>query len=114
MPELAGGQSLPDDVVFAVRRRDRNKLGTGEFEEAALERRQARRIEMLDYLDAGGGVEAAEPRISIRQRAVKELDALALQRRQAFEVQPIGGHFERAERNIHAGDARELLIFQQN
>lgn len=52
------------------------------FEKDALESGEARRVEMFDYFDDGGGIVAGEASVLVHQRALKKLDAFALARRQ--------------------------------
>ena len=69
---------------------------------------------MLDHLDDRRGVEAREPRVAIHQRAVNQLDALALLGRHAIEMQPVHRHLEHAIRHVHAENARELPVVEQH
>ena len=56
----------------------RPPCGPGELEQHALEGGEARRIEMLDHLHHGRGVEAGQALVAVGQRAVEQRDALPL------------------------------------
>jgi hypothetical protein len=53
--QASGGESLEPDVVFDVRRRHDDARGLCGFEHDALERAQARRIEVLELPDSIDG-----------------------------------------------------------
>src|SRR5215467_634891 len=44
---------------------------------------------------------------------MEELDAVSLHRGQAIELEPIHGQLERSVRHVHADNARELAVVQQ-
>src|SRR5207245_1473014 len=76
--EGPGRQGGKAHVVLAVRRRYHNRRRLSEVEEDALERGEARWIEMLDYLDDGRRVVAGEALVAIGERPVEERDARPL------------------------------------
>ena len=78
VPELARRQARPEGVVVAVRRRHHDGARPGELEDDPLQRRQPRRVEVLDDLDEGRRVEAGEAGVPVRQRPVQQLDTLAV------------------------------------
>ena len=67
----------------------------GELEQHPLEGGEPRRVEMLDDLDHGRGVEARQPLVAVGQGALEQLDALALLRRELLQAQAVGGQFQR-------------------
>ena len=68
VPQLLRSHILPNDIVFAVGRRQHDRLGPGKLEYRPFERLQSRRVEVLDHFDQGGRVEALEPPIAICER----------------------------------------------
>ena len=70
--------------------------GPGLAEQDALERVQARRVEVLDHLDHRRGVEADQPSVAIGQRAVQQLDPLALAVGAGARAAAAGRDLERA------------------
>ena len=111
--EAAGGEALPPHVVLPVRRGEHHGAGPGELEEHAPERGQPRRVEVLDHLDHGRGVEAGEARVAIHERAVEQLQALLLRGGQAVVPKLVRGHFQGAVGDLEAEDAGELPFPEQ-
>ncbi len=87
----ACGHGLELRVVFSVRRSHDDGGRASMFEKNALESGKARRIEMFDHFDDGGGIVAGEARILVHQGALKKLEAFALARRQRIETKPFSG-----------------------
>ncbi len=52
--------------------------GRANSKSTLLEGEEPGRVEMLDHLDHGGGVEPFQPAIAVHERALNQLDALDL------------------------------------
>src|SRR5438093_6895576 len=113
MAEAARRQRRPARVVLRVRRREHHRGRPSVLEGDTLERRETRRAEMLDDLHYRRGVEAGEPAVAVYQRTVNQLDALPLLRRKAIESEPVRRHLERAPGHVHADDALEGAVGEE-
>ena len=84
------------DVVLDVRRRHDDGAAAGRTRTRARSNAaEARRVEVLDDLDERRGVEARQPRVAVGQRAVEELDPLALALGHPVEPQAPRGDLQR-------------------
>ena len=79
----------------------------GALEYHSLERGQAGSVEVFDHFNDGGRVEAGQALVAVHERAVHQLDPLALLRGQAIKVQAALRDLQRAVRDIHPDDSRE-------
>lgn len=66
---------------------------------------------MLDHLDQCGGIVAAEPRVAVGERALQQLDALALLVGQP--VKPLRRAGEAETPHLHADDLAELTVLDE-
>lgn len=65
MAEFAGWERGEEGVVFVVRRGEDDGGGAGAIEEDALAGSEARRVEVLNDFDDGGGIVRGEARVAI-------------------------------------------------
>src|SRR5919198_422690 len=72
VPQASRRQALEPHVVFHIWRRQHDHTRPGELEQHALERGQARRVEVLDDLDDSCRVVARQAPVTVGQRAVKQ------------------------------------------
>jgi len=77
---------------------------------AADQRRQPRRVEVLDDLHQDDGVVASEPVIPVGRRGLHELQARPLAVRHPVQVQPPGGDLQRPVRHVHPEHLRERRV----
>lgn len=108
MPELAGGERFKDRVVLSIWGSNHRMCWLGEFKEDALERRQARRIQMFDNLDNSCCLKSREPLVSIHQRSMHKTNAAFLFFWQAIQVQLVLRNFKRSPGHIHPENGLEL------
>ena len=113
-----GGASRPPTfsqvtLYSAVGRRQHDRPGPGELEDGPLEGREPGRVEVLDHLDHGGGVEPLQAPVAVDQRPVDQLEAGGLRLGHPVELEPVSGGFEGADRHVHADDLLELPVLEQ-
>jgi len=108
-----GRQRFKLGVVLHVGRGHDHGRRPGKFEQDSFERRQSRLVEMFDDLHDRRRVEAAQALVAITERAVDELDPLALPLGQAIEVQTLAGDLQGAVRDVEADDALEPFLSQE-
>ena len=113
VPKPSRRQRRPLHVVLRVRRRHGDCARTSRLEHHALECAQPRRVEVLDHFHDCCGVESAEPRVAIHERAVHQANAFTLLRRQPVELQARFRQIEYAAGDIHADDLSELVIGEE-
>src|SRR5713226_9470554 len=90
-----GRQPVVPDVILAVWRRQNDRLWLGLLEEDALESREPRRVQVFDDLDDGRRVEPREPAVAVHERAMDQLEARLLLRRQTIDVEAIPRDLQR-------------------
>ena len=100
-------EALVEHVVLAVRRRHDHRARSGGAEDHALERREPRRVDVLDDLHQHGRVVAGVPLVLVGQRALEQLDALGLALAHPLHLQSSGGVLQRPRRDVAARDAGE-------
>ena len=110
---FASGQSVPVRVIFAVGRGQNHGLRARPFPNRALERGQTRRIQMLDDFDQSRRIEIFQTVVAVSQSAVQKRQALAFERRHAFQMQLIRRHIERAMAGIDADNFFKLPLIQE-
>src|SRR5205085_8024332 len=91
VPKARWPQTLEVYVVLRVRSRKDDGAGAGELEQDALERPEARRVEMLDDLDERRRVETREPLVAVEQAPVQQRHPLPLALRHRFELEAVAG-----------------------
>src|SRR5438552_7820926 len=111
--EAPGRQRLPLRVVVPVRRREHDRWRFGELEQHPLECGKPWRVQVLDDLDGGSGIETLQPRVAVHERAVDKPHPFRLFFRQSLQLQPPLGHFERADRDIQSDDLLKLFLLQK-
>ena len=113
MAQPLGPDVLPRHVVLPVRRGEHDRSRAGELEHGPLEGRQPGRVEVLDDLDNGGGIEPLQPPVPVDQRAVDQLDASRLPLGSRSSLSRSRAVSSDTDRHVHADDLLELLVLEQ-
>ena len=105
--KLSGGQRLKLHVVLGIRRGHDHGLRTRRLKQHPLERRQPRRIHVLDHFHNRCSVISGQALVAVHERSVNQLQSLFLLGRHALQPQTLSRYFQAAVRNIHSDDFRE-------
>jgi hypothetical protein len=109
--KATSGQRREQAVVVPIGRGDDDKAGSGVTEQSALDLRQAVGLDVLDHLDQGGGVEAAEADVAVEERALPQIEPSPCRFRQLGKA-PLGPG-ELGAGDLHADDLLDPATLEQ-
>src|ERR1700761_819416 len=92
--ELTSVKLFKNRVVFGIWGCEHHMLRTRKFKDNPLKGRQSYSIKMLDDFNNCCSVKAAQPLISVRERALNQIDPLALTFRHTVKTKKLFGPFE--------------------